>query len=75
MDIFVYLPLFLTFWFKMHMTAGQAACSIYGLEVSFDNCTLAMRLLRDASLEPVTIVNGNPTFAVAISTNKIHMEP
>ncbi|KAI8970012.1 hypothetical protein BDF20DRAFT_888871, partial [Mycotypha africana] len=59
----------------MHITAEQAACSIYGLEVSPDNCTLAMKLLRSASLEPVTIVSGDPAFAIAMSTKRINMEP
>ncbi|GAA5797416.1 hypothetical protein HPULCUR_002800 [Helicostylum pulchrum] len=59
----------------MRMTAEQAACSIYGLEVSYENCVLAMKLLRDAYFEPVTVINGDPTFAMAISKKKLNMEP
>ncbi|KAI7896475.1 uncharacterized protein EV154DRAFT_435046, partial [Mucor mucedo] len=67
--------LYLIFKCKMRMAAEHAACLIYGFEVSTENCTLAMKLLHDAGLEPVTIVNGDPTLAVAISTTKINMEP
>ncbi|KAI7900895.1 uncharacterized protein BX663DRAFT_515634 [Cokeromyces recurvatus] len=66
--------LFLNFPFKMHITTEQAARSIYGLKVSFDNYTLATKLLCVADLEPITIVNSDPTFTVAISTEKLSME-
>lgn len=57
------------------LSAGDAACSIYGLENTLENQLLALQQLKDIGLEPVTIVNGDPTIAIAVSTKKINMEP
>ncbi|PHZ13564.1 uncharacterized protein RHIMIDRAFT_236618 [Rhizopus microsporus ATCC 52813] len=57
------------------LSAANAACSIYGLEIALENQLSALQQLKDVGLEPVTLVNGDPTIAVAISTKKVNMEP
>ncbi|KAG2218997.1 hypothetical protein INT45_007659 [Circinella minor] len=57
------------------LSAANAACSIYGLEITSENQLSALQQLKDAGLEPVTLVNGDPTIAVAMSTKKVNMEP
>lgn len=57
------------------LSAADAACSIYGLEITLENQLSALQQLGDAGLEPVTLVNGDPTIAVAMSTKKVNMEP
>lgn len=57
------------------LSAADAACSIYGLEVTLENQLSALQRLKDADLEPVTLVNGDPTVAFAMSTKKVSMEP
>lgn len=57
------------------LSAADAACSIYGLEITLENRLSALQQLKDAGLEPVTLVNGDPTIVVAMSTKKVNMEP
>jgi hypothetical protein len=54
-------------------SAAYALCSIYGLEITLENQFLALMQLKDAGLEPVTLVNGDPTIAVVIPT--MNLEP
>ncbi|KAG0747531.1 hypothetical protein G6F35_002498 [Rhizopus arrhizus] len=35
----------------------------------------ALQQLKDAGLEPVTLVDGYPTIAVAMSTKRVNLEP
>ncbi|KAG0172635.1 hypothetical protein DFQ28_007651 [Apophysomyces sp. BC1034] len=57
------------------LSAANAACSIFGLEITLENQLSALQRLNDAGLEPVTLVNGDPTIAVAMSTKRVNMEP
>lgn len=40
-----------------------------------ENQLSALKQLENAGLEPVTLVNGNPTIAFAMSTKKVKIEP
>jgi hypothetical protein len=57
------------------LSAANAACTIYGLEIHLENQLSALQQLKDAGLEPVTLVDGYPTIAVAMSTKRVNMEP
>ncbi|KAG1142282.1 hypothetical protein G6F37_008363 [Rhizopus arrhizus] len=48
------------------LSAANASCSIYGLEIHLENQLSALQQFKDAGLEPVTLVDGYPTIAVAI---------
>lgn len=68
--LFLFLPPMTTI-----LSAADADCSIYGLEITLENQLSALQQLKYAGLEPVTLINGDPTIAVAISTKKVNMEP
>lgn len=59
----------------MLLTAGDAACSIFDLDVTDENKHHALTRLRKTGLEPVTLVNGDFLVAVAISMAKINKKP
>jgi hypothetical protein len=48
---------------------------IYRLKIILQNQLSALKQLRDAGLEPVTLANGDPTIEVAMSTMKVKMKP
>jgi hypothetical protein len=56
-------------------TAGHGACFVYDLEITLESKKFALSKLSNAGLEPVILVNGDPHFAVAISTAKVNKEP
>lgn len=59
----------------MALTKEEAACSIYGLEVTTENINQSLETLEVAGLVPVYMVNGDPTVAFALGIKKVKMEP
>lgn len=57
------------------MTKEEAACSIYGLEVTAENVKQCLDSLELAGLVPVNLVNGDLTVAFAIGIKKTRVEP
>ncbi|KAG1049694.1 hypothetical protein G6F43_007989 [Rhizopus delemar] len=59
----------------MLLTAEEVAYLIYSLEITQENGALVLSSLRDAGLEPLTLVNSGPFVAIVVASTKLAMKP